>query len=382
MNNIIDLAKLFGNEINACRIDDCAQIADLVRKYITRIDKYIESFNPYKENHYKNTCYLFLRSIVDYAKASSDSFYLGHFSTTNIINRTIIENYVCLKALLQHEILWKYWYVHSLYDHHSGQVWWARSTTDVQAMAGTRQSACGAFFSIRATYDGQLQSAGTELSGTPDFQSSDVCLSAAAPGDISSKPGFHPGPSGRKTGCNQEKHSVKEGVRAIMAGVAWRNSPHYAHYKAGWSGIRQKNNRQSLRGVKGYLGLYPGTAADKAALFVPTNCIVACVYGNKPHFSPFPCLISAIPAPDNWWFGRVAILAQLSDVCVHHVRDTPQTERRYTMRTQTFGIEIETTGLGRKRTAEVIAQHFGTTAQYIGAHLDDWKIPIYILPFY
>ena len=57
-------------------------------------------------------------------------------------------------------------------------------------------------------------------------------------------------------------------------------------------------------------------------------------------------------------------------------------ERRYTMRTQTFGIEIETTGLGRKRTAEVIAQHFGTTAQYIGAHLDDWKIPIYILPFY
>ena len=46
------------------------------------------------------------------------------------------------------------------------------------------------------------------------------------------------------------------------------------------------------------------------------------------------------------------------------------------MRTQTFGIEIETTGLGRKRTAEIIAQYFGTTAQYIGAHLDDWKIPM------
>ena len=46
------------------------------------------------------------------------------------------------------------------------------------------------------------------------------------------------------------------------------------------------------------------------------------------------------------------------------------------MKTQTFGIEIETTGLGRRRTAEVIAQHFGTTAQYIGAHLDDWKVPM------
>ena len=46
------------------------------------------------------------------------------------------------------------------------------------------------------------------------------------------------------------------------------------------------------------------------------------------------------------------------------------------MKTQTFGIEIETTGLGRRRTAETIARFFGTTAQYVGAHLDDWKVPM------
>ena len=46
------------------------------------------------------------------------------------------------------------------------------------------------------------------------------------------------------------------------------------------------------------------------------------------------------------------------------------------MRTQTFGIEIETTGLGRRRTAEALARHFGTTARYVGAHLDDWKVPM------
>ena len=46
------------------------------------------------------------------------------------------------------------------------------------------------------------------------------------------------------------------------------------------------------------------------------------------------------------------------------------------MKTQTFGIEIETMGLGRRRTAEALARHFGTTAQYIGAHLDDWKVPM------
>ena len=30
------------------------------------------------------------------------------------------------------------------------------------------------------------------------------------------------------------------------------------------------------------------------------------------------------------------------------------------MKTQTFGIEIETTGLGRRLTAEALARHFGT----------------------
>ena len=46
------------------------------------------------------------------------------------------------------------------------------------------------------------------------------------------------------------------------------------------------------------------------------------------------------------------------------------------MKNQTFGIEIETTGLGRERTAQVIAELFGTTARYIGRHLGDWHIPM------
>lgn len=46
------------------------------------------------------------------------------------------------------------------------------------------------------------------------------------------------------------------------------------------------------------------------------------------------------------------------------------------MKDQTFGIEIETTGIGRRRTAEALAAHFGTTARHVGAHLDDWKVPM------
>lgn len=46
------------------------------------------------------------------------------------------------------------------------------------------------------------------------------------------------------------------------------------------------------------------------------------------------------------------------------------------MKNQTFGIEIETTGLGRRGTAQAIAAFFGTTARYIGAHLDNWEVPM------
>ncbi len=49
---------------------------------------------------------------------------------------------------------------------------------------------------------------------------------------------------------------------------------------------------------------------------------------------------------------------------------------RNTMKNQTFGIELETTGLGRERTAKAIAAHFGTTAVYRGCHLDDWRVPM------
>ena len=46
------------------------------------------------------------------------------------------------------------------------------------------------------------------------------------------------------------------------------------------------------------------------------------------------------------------------------------------MKNQTFGIELETTGLGREKTATILAAHFGTRARYIGRHLDNWEVPM------
>ena len=44
------------------------------------------------------------------------------------------------------------------------------------------------------------------------------------------------------------------------------------------------------------------------------------------------------------------------------------------MKTQTFGIEVEMTAITRPRAAEVIAAHFGTTAQYTGGTYDAWQV--------
>ena len=38
------------------------------------------------------------------------------------------------------------------------------------------------------------------------------------------------------------------------------------------------------------------------------------------------------------------------------------------MRTQRFGIEIEMTGITRKKAAEVIAEYFGTESFYLGTY--------------
>lgn len=47
-----------------------------------------------------------------------------------------------------------------------------------------------------------------------------------------------------------------------------------------------------------------------------------------------------------------------------------------TMKDQSFGIELETTGRPRESVARTLAAHFGTTAVHVGRHLDNWEIPM------
>ena len=42
------------------------------------------------------------------------------------------------------------------------------------------------------------------------------------------------------------------------------------------------------------------------------------------------------------------------------------------LKDQKFGIEIELTGISRRRAAEVAAAHFGTSSYYVGTYYDTY----------
>ena len=44
------------------------------------------------------------------------------------------------------------------------------------------------------------------------------------------------------------------------------------------------------------------------------------------------------------------------------------------MKDQTFGIEIEMNHISRARAAGVVAEHFGTRAEYVGGTYDTWRV--------
>ena len=51
----------------------------------------------------------------------------------------------------------------------------------------------------------------------------------------------------------------------------------------------------------------------------------------------------------------------------------PQSKGEHAMKTQTFGVEIELTGITRRDAAKVIADYYGTTSYSSGTHYDIYE---------
>lgn len=51
-------------------------------------------------------------------------------------------------------------------------------------------------------------------------------------------------------------------------------------------------------------------------------------------------------------------------------------KEEHPMKNQTFGVELETTGLPREQVARKLAAFFGTAARRVGGHYDKWHVPM------
>lgn len=113
MNDIV----IFGHNENEEKLDDISQLIKLLHGFIIISDDIISLKENLEVESYDGACYLFAKSIMNYIKGAYDNFVLGHFNEAYLIIRTVIENYVCFKIILEYKEkeLWKYWIVHSEY---------------------------------------------------------------------------------------------------------------------------------------------------------------------------------------------------------------------------------------------------------------------------
>lgn len=110
-----DYKKLFRDKYREIVLLEFSHELALVKQMIETCEEAIRTREPADSWCYEGICYMFARSIIDYAKMAYDNMCLGHFYATHMIFRTMIENTICLDIIqrdTEHE-LWKYYMVQS-----------------------------------------------------------------------------------------------------------------------------------------------------------------------------------------------------------------------------------------------------------------------------
>lgn len=119
--SFINKRNLYGNEYNACALCEYQREVKLIKRLINISEKAVEQ-RPI-ENTWSNEgiCHSFAKTIIDYSKMAYDNVILGNFHAVKMINRSILENLVCLDLIVNNDELWKcylvYSYRNTIYKH-------------------------------------------------------------------------------------------------------------------------------------------------------------------------------------------------------------------------------------------------------------------------
>lgn len=105
----------FYNSENLEAVYDHRELIDELGHYIHIIDKYYSSSHEFLCKDDQKMIRLFTSALLEYSKEAYNSVLRGNFYAAAMLNRAMIENYVCLRIVLDHpeKELWKYWEVHS-----------------------------------------------------------------------------------------------------------------------------------------------------------------------------------------------------------------------------------------------------------------------------
>lgn len=107
--------KLFCNDYKAVVLCEYTRELFLLKEFIEISEKAVYCKESTSWHSYDGVCYMFAKSIIEYAKMAYDNIILGHFFATHMIIRAMIENNVCLDIIFndEKEELWKYYFIQS-----------------------------------------------------------------------------------------------------------------------------------------------------------------------------------------------------------------------------------------------------------------------------
>lgn len=111
--SIIDKRNLYGNRNNAFILCEYQREIKLIKQLINISEKAIDKKTIDNTWSYEGICHSFAQTIVNYSKMAYDNVLLGHFHAVNMINRTVVENLVCLDLIINNDELWKYYWAYS-----------------------------------------------------------------------------------------------------------------------------------------------------------------------------------------------------------------------------------------------------------------------------
>lgn len=111
--SFINKRNLYGNEYHACALCEYQNELKLIRRLINISEKAVKNQGVKSTWTYEGICHSFAKTIVDYSKMAYDNVLLGHFHAVNMINRSVLENLVCLDLIVNNDDLWKYYWAYS-----------------------------------------------------------------------------------------------------------------------------------------------------------------------------------------------------------------------------------------------------------------------------